>query len=173
VTNPVAPPPIPGGAVPPPPADGAAPPAEGAVPPGGYPPPPATEGMGDAPKKKSGIGKKVLGLVGILVVALIIGIVKLVIVDGINAVQDKTDDAKVGSCLNNETDLKKIAVVACTDAAAAYKVVGKVPDVSEKKFNVDNDFVLCKTFATAENSLWSGTEGADGYVLCLEPVTHK
>jgi hypothetical protein len=101
---------------------------------------------------------------------IIIAVIKVAVIDGIRAVQDKTDDAKVGSCLNNETKLDKIAVVACTDAAAAFKVVGKVPDVSEKKFNADSDFALCKTFATAENSLWSGTEGADGYVLCLEPV---
>jgi hypothetical protein len=125
--------------------------------------------MGEAPEKKSGAGKKILSILGIIIVGLVIFGIKTGI-GGLLSEKDKTADAVVGSCLNNETDIKKIAVVGCTDAAAAFTVVGKVPNVTEKTFNADNDFTTCKPFATAENSLWSGKEDSNGYVLCLAPV---
>jgi hypothetical protein len=162
VTNPVAPPPSFGGDVPPPADQGAYPPP-GAV-------PPATEGFGAAAaEKKSGIGKKVLSILGIIIVGAVIWGVKFGI-GSFFAEKDPTADAKVGTCLNNEADPKKTAIVDCAGATAAFTVVGKVPDVTEKAFAADNDFATCKPFATAENSLWSGTKGSNGYVLCLAPI---
>ncbi len=163
MTNPVAPPPVPGGDVPPPPPAG-----QSAYPPPGTDAPPATEGLGDAPKK-SGVGSKLLAIAGVILVGLVILGLK-VGVAGLFGEGDRTADATVGTCLNNEADIKKIAIVDCADASAVHKVVGKVPGVSEATFNGDSDFGICKRHLTAQNSLWSGSKGSDGYVLCLEPV---
>jgi hypothetical protein len=121
------------------------------------------------PKKKGGFGKKALSFVGVILVLVVIGVVKF----GIRSFfsdEDKTADATVGSCLTQAPDIKDVAIVDCADAAAAHKVVGKVPNVSEATFDTDTTFATCGTFATAENSMWSGVKGSDGYVLCLEPV---
>jgi hypothetical protein len=169
VTNPVAPPPpVSGGDVPPQP-DG-----QGAYPPpGAYPAPgtvpPATEGFGEAPKK-SGVSKKLLKVLGVVVVGLVVLGLKFGLA-GLLSEKDKLEDAKAGSCLTNNADPKKIDIIDCADAKAAHKVVARVPNVSEKTFAADTDFATCSSYKTAENSLWGGREGSDdGYVLCLEPV---
>jgi hypothetical protein len=158
VTNPVAPPPVPGGDVPPPPFAGQA-----------YPPP-ATEGLGDAPKKKS-TGRKILGIVLALVVAVVVLLGLAIAKNALLGPSDTTKDAKVGSCLDNKANADEIAVVDCADAKAVDKVVGKVPGVSEATFRADADGTVCAPFPDAKTSLFKG-EGAaaDNYVLCLQPV---
>jgi hypothetical protein len=163
VTNPVVPPP------PPPVGDGAYPAPGAYPPPGSVPPPPATEGLGEAPKKSSGFGKKALSILGVVVVGLVVLGLKFGVASFF-AEKDKVEGAKAGTCLTENADPKKMEIVDCAAATAAHKVVAKVPNITDAQFKADKDFSTCKAYDTAENSLWSGTKGSDGYVLCLQPV---
>lgn len=138
------------------------------VPPGAEPP--ATEGLGPAPQKpKSGAGKKVVGILLVILVALVvIGLktgVRNLFGDG-----DKTSDVAVGECITEAPKAEDMKPVACTDATAAHKVVGKVDGVTQSQFQADTDLAACKPYATTKNALWSGKSSGKGYVLCLEPV---
>jgi hypothetical protein len=59
--------------------------------------------------------------------------------------------------------------VKCTDAKAAYKVVGKVTNQSQVAFNISSARI-CKPYPGATSAFWKGKVGKSGYVLCLGPV---
>jgi hypothetical protein len=75
---------------------------------------------------------------------------------------------EVGDCVQTQgTD--DYEVVDCADGAAQYKVVGvEQDDYTEAEFDAEDS--LCTGFATTEVVLWFGETGADGTVLCAEPV---
>jgi hypothetical protein len=194
VSNPVAPPPSSEGEVPPPPAnqgfgDAPAPgspvpgqpvpgqPVPGQPVPGqpGFPPPPAHEGFGDAPagtgpapEKKSGVGKILLRIAGVVVVGLIVFGVKSFFFSA----TDKAKDAAVGDCIasskqvtGTESTEAEAKVVDCASSEAKFSVVGRVngeTDVKSKscdKFFKEND----------EFFVYAADNGATGYLLCLKP----
>jgi hypothetical protein len=148
----------PGAPVPPPvPGQGMGPAPEGMG--------PAPEGMGPAPKapsKSSGLVKRIIG---ILVVAAVVGLGGL----AWKYMTGAPETAKVGDCLagNSEKDLK---TVKCDDAKAQHKVVGKLEDKTEAEFDAASDTNPCTAFPTAESAFWEGKKGGKGYILCLEPI---
>lgn len=75
--------------------------------------------------------------------------------------------AKVGDCVagDNKDDIR---AVACDDAAALHRVVGKLVDKTEAELIASDN--LCAAYPTARTAFWEGEQGGKGYVLCLEPV---
>ena len=106
-------------------------------------------------------------LVGVCVVVAILGLraVGEVATTVSQQVAEDPGRAVVGDCLagtdGEELDADKLKRVACTDTTAAFKVVQIVQDklVSEAE-------AAC-TEPSTEFYFWSGTEGAEGEVLCL------
>lgn len=146
---PAAPPPAPGG-YPPPAAPGGYPP-----PGGGYPP------MAPTPPKKS--GRSMVRIVLYVIVALV------VVIGGIVAyVQSRSKPAAtaVGDCMVGQSaeTLKKIA---CTDAKAEWKVVGRVADKTESESTVEK---TCSPWPDADTLYWEGKKGEKGFALCLAPI---
>ena len=97
-------------------------------------------------------------------------VVALVVIGGIAAVstylnRDAASKAKVGDCVQQEgsNDLK---VVKCDDAAADYKVVGRVDNKTQSEAGLS----ACDPFPDAESAYWEGETGKDGLVLCLAAV---
>ncbi|MBW8482302.1 LppU/SCO3897 family protein [Actinomadura parmotrematis] len=121
----------------------------------GYPPPPA-------PAKRSS-GRRWLVVLAVIVV-LIGGLVAL----GAWASQGSPDSAKAGDCVARPgaDDLK---VVKCTDASAAFKVLGRVDDKYKYQFDQDSK-TLCAPYQGTRSAFWRGESGKQGYVLCLGPV---
>jgi hypothetical protein len=77
-------------------------------------------------------------------------------------------EPEMGDCVQTQGD-SEFEVVDCADAEAQYKVVGVEKDTyTEAEFDADD--TLCSGFATTEVVLWSGDIGAEGTVLCAEPV---
>ncbi len=152
MTNPVAPPPPPQGG-----------------PEGAYPPPGAApEQAGGVPveqKKSGGIGKKIAGILGVIVIGVVIFLLKTALFSD----TDGTADAKPGDCVNNSTDAKETEVVACDNAAAAFKVTARIENISEAAFQADADGAVCKDAPTTTDLRWKQLGSKPGYVLCLEP----
>jgi hypothetical protein len=76
--------------------------------------------------------------------------------------RNSPDGAKVGDCVRG-TGSDSVEVIACTDPAAQYKVVGRVENQSE----IDAGISSCDAFDDATQVFWSGQQGGTGYVLCL------
>jgi hypothetical protein len=147
------------------------------------PPPPHTEGFGPAgaplppslqPPKKSGAGKKILGIVGGLVVALVVA-GGLAFARG--AQEDKTAEAKQGDCIADLPDVKEgeeaeannAKPVTCGTAEAKYTVVGRVDNLTAAQASSDG---VCQPFVAqgAEMIFYSIPPAGKGYVLCLKPT---
>jgi hypothetical protein len=137
------------GGFPPPQQGGGFPPPQG----GGFPPP------GPAPqpaRRGGGIRRRIITIV-----------IALVVIGGLAAVgaylnRDAASKAKVGDCVQQEgsNDLK---VVKCDDAAADYKVVGRVDNKTQSEAGLS----ACDPFPDAESAYWEGESGEKGLVLCL------
>lgn len=112
------------------------------------------------PKRTAGIGKRILRSV--------LGLV--VVFGALFAYKQFTgapETASVGDCMVGQSaDALKTAK--CDDAAAAWKVVGRLSDKTEAEF--DSNEEICKAYPTAETWYWEGDKGGKGYVLCLEPI---
>lgn len=107
-------------------------------------------------------GQSTVGKIRIIVVAL------LVVVGGpiaYFAAQSAPSSAKVGDCMKgqSENDLK---IVACTDPAAVWVVLGRVADKTEAQLNDPNDD-SCAAYPTTEAGYWEGEKGKKGFILCL------
>lgn len=172
MSNPVQPPP-PGGNYQPPANQGFGGPGQpGPAPQQGYgapgqPGPGPQQGFGDAPapKKSSGIGKRIIGIVVAIVIAGGIFLVKNTFFG------DKTADAKVGDCVAASGDEKsaEAKVVKCGTSEAAYTVVGRVAG------ETDVNGKACDQYFTEEGvsySAFSVDKGnkSDNYMLCLKPT---
>ncbi|MGW0433007.1 LppU/SCO3897 family protein [Micromonospora sp. NPDC003197] len=129
----------------------------------GAPVPPVEAGAPVAPAKK-GAGKKIAGIVGVVLVVLVGALVKFGISAFVN--QDETADAKSGDCLSGQT-AEDMKIVSCDEGTAAHKVVGKLENKTEAETDADD---TCTEYPTAETFLWKGKEGGTGYILCLEPA---
>jgi hypothetical protein len=165
VSNPVAPPP-------PPPASeglGDAPAQEGL---GDAPAPPGPVGeapVGEAPaapvKKKSGVGKILLGVGAALVALIVVFVVKGAFLG------DKAKDAAVGDCIasskkvtGTESTEAEAKVVDCGSADAAFSVVGRVNG------ETDTNSKSCdKFFKENEQFFVYSSTASGGYLLCLKP----
>ncbi|MEV0401982.1 hypothetical protein [Actinoallomurus sp. NPDC050550] len=138
-------------------------------PPGPYGPPP-----GLAPGQRR---KRLLIVLPIALVALV-GIIVL------NRMGSGSDEAAVGDCVKKTSDETtssgkhitgdNIKTVACTDASATYKVVGRVEHVSRISVGIQemNGKGVCSPYPSATVRYWRGKTGGDGYVLCLAPNQH-
>jgi hypothetical protein len=104
-------------------------------------------------------GKKAMRIVGIIVVAVIIGVVKW----GINFWADQTDaeTTSVGACMHNDgTDSNAdLQEVDCSSGDAQYKVV--------QKFDGSSDENKCQAVKDATISYIQSGGGHD-VVLCLK-----
>jgi hypothetical protein len=120
----------------------------------------------------------------VLPLALIAMIVFVVVT---NRASSGKDEAAVGDCVKRSTAKTtdsgrritgdNMKVVACTDAAAGYKVVGKVEHVSRISVSINETLPggkgVCSPYPSATVRYWRGKEdGNDGYVLCLAPNQH-
>lgn len=129
-----------------------------------------------APEKKSGVGKKVLSVIGaILAVVVVIGL-KTGVRD-LFSEDDKTADAKVGDCVGalpemaaGEEKKANAEIVKCADAGAQFSVVGRVDKQTETQANSDD---VCAPFKEAEVTYLVSSDGKEFYVLCLKPVAAK
>jgi hypothetical protein len=124
-----------------------------------YPPGPQYGAPAAPPKKRTG-----LRIFGALVV---IGII-VVVIFGYLASKKSPDAAKIGDCVSRSGG-NDIKIVKCTDAKAAYKVVGKVTGQSQVAFNI-NSGRICKPYPGTTSAFWKGKVGKSGYVLCLGRV---
>ena len=121
----------------------------------GYPPAPA-------PRKRSSRGRWIWVLA--VLVVLVGGLAAL----GAWASKGSPDAAKAGDCVSHPggDDLK---VVECTDASAAYKVLGRVDDTYKYQFDQGTK-TLCAPYQGTRSAFWRGEQGKQGYVLCLGPA---
>jgi len=128
----------------------------------GPPATPESPGPG-APKKKSALTRIIVYVVGIAVLA--IGGVAYKYLSG------DVSTAKVGDCITEtvKADASDAKVVGCDKPEAKNKVVGIVSNVSEAKFDAENQ-TLCEAFPTWENVIWLGKKGGTGDAWCLEPI---
>jgi hypothetical protein len=134
---------------------GGYPPPGGAQP--GFPPPgPGQQGPPPRPAR-SGSPKRTLITLAVLAVLVIAAIGA-----GIYFNRDAASSAKVGDCMKQE-GANELTVVKCDDAAAEFKVVGRVEDKSQSEATAS----ACDAFATAEQVYWEGKQGEKGLVLCL------
>ncbi|MEU1512447.1 hypothetical protein ABZ490_09835 [Streptomyces sp. NPDC005811] len=117
------------------------------------PPPPAPAGKR--------MGKKAIRIVGAIVVAVIIGILKFGA--GWFLTRDDAETTSVGSCMHNEgTDSNAdLNEVDCSDSKAQYKVV--------QKFDGSSDDSKCEAVTDATISYVQYGGGHD-VVLCLKEV---
>ncbi|WP_416977932.1 LppU/SCO3897 family protein [Streptomyces sp. T028] len=117
------------------------------------PPPPAPAGKR--------MGKKAIRIIGAIVVAVIIGILKFGA--GWFLTRDDAETTSVGACMYNEgTDTNAdLNEVGCTDSKAQYKVV--------EKFDGSSDDSKCEAVTDATISYVQYGGGHD-VVLCLKEV---
>jgi hypothetical protein len=124
-------------------------------------PQPAAQGPVGPPsgpaRKKSPVRRIVL----IVAAVAVIGVLALV---G-RLVTDDPDVAGAGDCLAG-VSAEELKVVGCTEAAARYKIAGKVDGKSQAEFR-SNSTEICKPYRGAIRAFWKGTPGGNGYVLCL------
>ncbi|WP_433652712.1 LppU/SCO3897 family protein [Micromonospora zamorensis] len=140
--------------------------------------PPATATATAEPEaKKSGGGKKALGIVGAILAIVVIAGLKFGLASAIGGFfnKDETADAKAGDCIGQLPEItgtkqEKVdgaKVVECTSTDAAYTVVGRVNDQSEAQAKAGT---ACDSFLQndEEGYIFSSIEpGKSGYVLCL------
>ncbi|BEL09838.1 hypothetical protein Q0Z83_080290 [Actinoplanes sichuanensis] len=146
-------------------APGFPPPNAGAP---GFPPPPfpGTEG-----KKKSKLGRKILGIVGAIIVAVIFIFIKVGIRDVLT--EDPTKDAKAGSCLGVSQEVKETTtqvdaeIVDCSSADAKYTVLGRVEGIKDENSPACDDIINNGLKEGEAGAVIASQEGA-GYLLCLK-----
>ncbi|MFQ6144870.1 hypothetical protein [Streptomyces sp. SID10815] len=117
------------------------------------PPPPAPAGKR--------IGKKALRIIGAIVVAVIIAVLKFGA--GWFLTRDDAETTSVGSCMHNDGTMSKpdLKDVGCSSGKAEYEVV--------EKFDGSTDQDKCKTVSNATISYVQYGGGHD-VVLCLKEV---
>ena len=134
---------------------------------GQAPPPPVVE------KKKSNLGK-ILGIVAAILVVVCVG--GIFAVKNFMSSSDPTKEAKAGTCIGNlpavgageDKEAPNATVVDCGDANAAYKVEGRVDNVTEAQATAQT---VCDAFTNTEfqyRAIDSKTKV--GYVLCLSQI---
>ncbi|WP_328465241.1 hypothetical protein OHA21_43065 [Actinoplanes sp. NBC_00393] len=136
------------------------------------PPQPAAEPEvpADPPKKKT-VGKRILGLLGGLLIIVVVVALKT----GLGAVlrPDPTGDAKAGDCLAIKSDLGEAAteveaeVTECSASDAKFTVLGRVDGVSDVYSTACDPTFDAKLKEGEEGSVIGSKEG-DGYLLCLK-----
>ena len=140
-------------------------------------PPPAGEAFGAAPapvKKKGGVFKIVGGVVAVVIAICIAGAVY--VAKGV-LFGDDTKEAQAGDCIGNlpgdvaageDKEANDAKVVACTDAAARYKVEGRLENKTEADATSDE---ICAAYSGAEYVYRAIDDSSGkGYVLCLSAV---
>jgi hypothetical protein len=132
-----------------------------ATPPATTPPPyaPGLSGADAAAAPAPSRAKKVLGVVGSVVVAGVAAASWF----GLGA-----STPEVGDCVAAEGDAS-FDVVDCGGDDAEHRVVGIEPEEMTYEAYMADDG-LCAGFDTAQMVLWVGEEGSDGTVLCAEPA---
>ncbi len=179
------PPTQPQGPYPPQPASPYSPQEGSAYPPpgSGYPPfQPGQAPFEPAPPRKSGAGKIVAIIAGVLVALLcccVVGVAALWNSDFGTSFRDgfteeinsNPENAKVGDCLTKtvKEDASDAKVVDCAKPEAANKVIGIIPNVTEQNFDANNQTICEDDFPEWENVLWFGRAGGTGKVLCVAP----
>lgn len=139
--------------------------------PGVQAPPPAEP----APKKSG--GKKVLGIVGAIVVFLVIAGLKFGLGTAIGNFlnKDETAEAKAGDCIaelpeitgTEEEEVDNAKVVDCTSTEAVYNVVGRVDGQTEAQAKTGE---ACEQYIKEGEDgyvFYSIEPGKKGYLLCL------
>ena len=136
-------------------------------------PPSAAESFGSAPaapKKKSPVGMIIGIVVGVVILAGIIG-VGVIVVGLVN--KNSVANAEVGSCFKESAftetlqDASGEKTVDCTDPTAKYKVVGIVDNKRSSEIDVDTN---CAPWADAVAGIWLGPPGEVGKVYCVSEV---
>jgi uncharacterized protein HemX len=136
----------------------------------GTPPPPPVE----QPKKKGGLAK-ILGGAAAVIVAICVAAGIFAVKNYLN--EDATKEAQTGNCIANlpdvaegeEKEAPNAEVVDCTDAKAAYKVEGRVDNVTESQAGAAD---VCKAYEAAVATYTAiDPNKKSGYVLCLSEVT--
>ncbi|AEV81835.1 Annexin A11 [Actinoplanes sp. SE50] len=173
------PPPNPGApAAYPPPNAGAPgaypPPNAGAPGESAYPPPGAAAFPAPQPAPKKSFGKKLLGVLGTIVVLIVIAAVKFGIGFGVSKALsgDPTKDAKVGNCISVDDKLSdketetKADIVDCSKSDAKFIVVGRVDGVN------DVNSTACDKYFTEKDKdpaiLSSPSDSKNKYLLCVK-----
>jgi hypothetical protein len=161
------PPPNAGGQFPPPNAG-----APGFPPPNagdpGFPPPPFP---GTEVKQKSKLGRKILGIVGAIIVGVIFLFIKIGIRDAVT--EDPTKDAKAGSCIGVSQEVKETTtqvdaeIVDCSSSDAKYTVLGRVEGIKDENSPACDDIINNGLKEGEEGAVIASQEGA-GYLLCLK-----
>jgi hypothetical protein len=136
-------------------------------------PEPVVEGQPPAEAKKSR-GRKVLGILGIILAIVVVGGLKA----GLKLYQNRndTDAAKVGDCLGQlpevaegkQEDADDAKVVKCTSTDAVYTVVGRVN--GQTSAQVKTGDACTQYFKEGDDGyVFSGPERSGGnfYLLCL------
>lgn len=125
----------------------------------------------DPPKKKSSFGKKLLGILGGLLVIVVIGVLK----GGFGSMLagDPTGDAKAGDCLAIKSDMGETAsrveaeLTGCSSADAKYTVLGRVDGVKDVQSKACDQTFDAKLEEGEEGYVIASEEGK-GYLLCLK-----
>ncbi|MFI7607171.1 hypothetical protein ACIBTV_18790 [Micromonospora sp. NPDC049366] len=123
--------------------------------------------------QKSGGGKKALGIVGAILVALVIAGLKFGVASYFN--KDATAEAKAGDCIaelpevtgTEEEEANNAKVVDCTSTDAAYNVVGRVDGQTEAQAKAGT---ACEQYIKEGEDgylFYSIEPGKTGYLLCL------
>ena len=122
------------------------------------------------PKKKSGVKKKLLSVLGAILIFVIIAAIK----GGLGSLlaKDPTGDAKAGSCIQIKSDLSDAAKEVdaetedCTSADAKFTVLDRVRGVSDVNGTGCDAIFEAKLKEGQQGYVIGSTEG-DGYLLCL------
>lgn len=124
----------------------------------------------EVPEKKSGAGKKILGILGVIIIAAVVIGFKFGLREVWDNITGSVTTAKVGDCISDSTkNVDDAKVVKCDAAEAKNKVVGVVED-KFTSVEFDKSDNPCTAFATAENAIWVGKGTSKGDVWCLEPI---
>lgn len=125
-----------------------------------FPQHPAVPPQGTPSKGREKIVRKI-------VLAVLLFLVAGIMIMAWNAQKSSPDAATTGDCVSRDGD--DVKVVSCTDASAAYKVVGRVENQTQIQFSI-NSGKICGRFPDAKSGYWKGETGKPGYVLCLAPA---
>ncbi|MFC3504385.1 hypothetical protein ACFOOK_25920 [Micromonospora krabiensis] len=126
-----------------------------------------------APEAKKSGGKKALGIVGAILVALVIAGLKFGVASYFD--KDATAEAKAGDCIaelpevtgTEEEEANNAKVVDCTSTDAAYNVVGRVDGQTEAQAK---EGAACDQYIKEGEDgylFYSIEPGKTGYLLCL------
>ncbi|MER5700815.1 hypothetical protein ABT023_02470 [Micromonospora sp. NPDC002296] len=129
------------------------------------------------PEKKRSVGRKVLGVVGVLLAVGVVAALKFGIGSAVATAFDKdaTADAKAGDCLaelpdvaeGERKDASGAEMVACTSSQAVYTVVGRVDGQTETQARTGK---ACEPFLQPGQEgyfFYNIKPGSTGYLLCL------